>query len=224
MNADEREAAIRELFPLVKRLARRLHRLIPGSDRDDLVGDGCIGAVKAVDHFKPELNVPLKHYAARVIAGAMLNGLRTMDTVPERVRRELRLADQERYRIAAQVGTFPTHAEMEQRRPKLRRARSIAARYTPLSLDATLPLGERLECDWSEDPARIAAANVQRSELHSAMQALPARQRDVLTRHYVQGHSFSSIGKTLNISAQRASQLHLAAMKRLRTILIHAAS
>ncbi|HET7813774.1 MAG TPA: sigma-70 family RNA polymerase sigma factor [Candidatus Baltobacteraceae bacterium] len=224
MNAQEREEAIRELFPLVKRLARRLHRLIPGTDRDDLVGDGCIGAVKAVDHFQPERNVPLKHYAARVIAGAMLNGLRAKDTVPERVRRELRLADHERYSLAAQIGTFPTHAEMEERRPKLRRARSIASRYTPLSLDTALPLGERLECDWSEDPGRIAAANSQREELQCAIDALPPRQRDVLARHYVHGHSFSAIGKTLNISPQRASQLHLAAMKRLRTMLVHAAS
>lgn len=223
MNAGEREEAIRELFPLVKRLARRLHRLIPGTDRDDLVGDGCIGAVKAVDSFQAARNVPLKHYAARVIVGAMLNGLRAMDTVPERVRRELRLADQERYAIAAQAGTFPSHAEMEQRRPKLRRARSIAARYTPLSLDATLPLGERLECDWTADPARIAAAGAQRQALRYAIEALPPRQRDVLSRHYLHGHSFSSIGKTLNISAQRASQLHLAAMKRLRGMLLHAA-
>ena len=216
MNGKEREAMIRELFPLVRRIAVRVNRLIPSADRDDLIGDGCVGAIKAVDYFDETRNVPLAHYAARVIAGAILNGVRSMDTVPERVRREIRVADRERYDIAAKTGTLPTQAEMEERRPKLRRAVALASRYTPLSLDDTLPLGERLTPDWGADPARVATDRAARGELSHALSALPERQRKVLVLHYVHGHPLSRIGRLMHISPQRASQLHIAGMKKLK--------
>lgn len=216
MNGDRREEMIRELFPLVRRIAARVNRLIPSADRDDLIGDGCVGAIKAVDYFDASRNVPLAHYAARVIAGAILNGVRSMDTVPERVRREIRMADRERYDIAAKTGKLPTQAEMEQRRPRLRRAVALASRYTPLSLDDTLPLGERLALDWGADPALVASERAARGELSDALSVLPERQRKVLVLHYVHGHSFSRVGRLMHISPQRASQLHLAGMKRLK--------
>lgn len=216
MRDTEREEHIRALFPLVKRLAGRVHRLIPGSDRDDLVGDGSVGAIKAVDNYDPAHGVPLQHYAARVIVGAMLNGVRGMDTVPERVRREIRAADRERHNLAAQTGIFPSQSEMESRRPALRRAIGLASRYTPLSLDGPLPPGERLGADWSGDPARVVGERLRRDAMHAALSALPARVRDVVALHYFQGRSLRQIGRMLRISAQRASQLHLAGIKKLK--------
>ncbi|MFN2450126.1 MAG: sigma-70 family RNA polymerase sigma factor [Candidatus Baltobacteraceae bacterium] len=222
MSADEREERIRGLFDLVKRLAARVHRLIPGTDRQDLVGDGCVGAIRAVDHFDPARGVPLEHYAGRVIVGAMLNGVRSMDTVPERVRREIRAADRERYAIASATGTFPSQPEMERRRPALRRAMALAARYSPLSLDGPLPPGEYVGADWSSDPGRIVADRVRREEIRAALHLLGERQRRILVLHYFDGHSLNNIGRMLHISSQRASQLHIAGMKKLRAVM-HAA-
>ena len=85
MMSDDRERRIRELFPLVKRIARRVRRLIAGAELDDLVGEGSIGLIRAVDTFDPTRGVSIERYAARVIAGAMLNGLRKLDPVSERV-------------------------------------------------------------------------------------------------------------------------------------------
>lgn len=222
LSPTERDAAVRRLFPLVKRVAKRVHRMVPGRDRDDLVGDGCVGAIKAVDRFDPQRGVPLERYAVRVIAGAMLNGMRSMDTVSERVRRELRRAESERFEVAAHQGALPSALEMESRRPQLRRARAAAAQSTPLSLDCALPAGEQVECDWSADPARIAEANAQRRALRNAMERLPQRYRDLIVLHYSYEISLSGIGRAMNISAQRSSQIHLAAMKKLRA-LMHAA-
>ena len=216
MNSAERETSIRDLFPLVKRLAGRVHRLVPGSDREDLVGDGCMGAIRAVDNYDAQRGVPLHAYAARVIVGAMLNGIRSMDTVPERVRREIRAADRERYEIALRSGTFPSQTEMEKRRPRLRRAVAMAARYTPLSLDGPLPGNECLGADWTGDPAAIVWENARRAQLGEALRALPPRERRVIALYYFQGASLGQVGRMLSISGQRASQLHLAGMKRLR--------
>lgn len=216
---NDRESQIRELFPLVKRIARRVHRLIPGSDLDDLTGEGSVGLIRAVDSFDPTRGPSLAQYAARIIAGAMLNGVRKLDPVSERVRREVREAERERYMLAAQTGALPTQGEMEERRPAFRRATTHAYRYTPLSLDGPLPAGEKLSGDWGADPGLIAAARSEREFVRSALRRLSARQRHVLTLHYFRGKSLHQIGDELHISPQRASQLHLAAINNLRKVM-----
>jgi RNA polymerase sigma factor for flagellar operon FliA len=218
-----REAQIRELFPLVKRIARRVHRLIPSSDLDDLIGEGSVGLIRAVDSFDASRGPSLEQYAARIIAGAMLNGLRKLDPVSERVRREVREAERERYALATQAGSMPTQHEMEKRRPALRRATTHAYRYTPLSLDGPLPAGEQLSGDWGADPGFIAAQRSEREFIRAALHRLSPRQRHVLTLHYFRGKSLHQIGEALAISPQRASQLHLAAINNLRKAMLHGA-
>ena len=213
---DTRERTIYALFPLVKRIARRVQRIVPGSDIDDLVGEGCVGLIRAVDTFDSSRGPTLEQYASRVIAGAMLNGVRRLDPVSERVRREIREAERERYSLAAKAGALPTQREMEQRRPSLRRATLHAYRYAPLSLDTPLPQGERLAGDWHADPATIATERGEREGMRAALDRLPVRQRHVLTLHYFDEKSLHQIGRVLQISPQRASQLHLAALRNLR--------
>ena len=48
---NDREAQIRELLPLVRRIAKRIHRMVPTMDLDDLIGEGCVGLIRAVDAF-----------------------------------------------------------------------------------------------------------------------------------------------------------------------------
>lgn len=215
-DAASREEQIRRLFPLVKKIANRVHRMLVGSELGDLVGDGCIGLIRAVDTFDPSRGPTLERYASRIIGGAMLNGIRRLDPVSERVRRELREAERERYELASRNGAMPTQLEMERRRPALRRAVVHAYRYTPLSLDATLPGNERLGGDRSIDPAVIAGIQGERVDLQAALHYLPPRHRRVLALHYFAGQSLHQIGRALSISPQRVSQLHQAALKKLR--------
>jgi RNA polymerase sigma factor FliA len=219
MSADQREARIRELLPLVKQIARRIGRMLPGSDPDDLVGDGSVGLIRAVDAYDPSYGIPLEQYARRVVAGAMLNGIRRLDPVSERVRRTVRLGEQERYAVAQQLGAMPLQVEMEQRIPALRRARTEAYRGTPLSLDAPFPAGERLEPNPDGDPQSVFAARAERERIRTAIESLPARQRRIVIAHYFRERSLRSLGEPLGVSSQRVSQLHLLAVKRLRRAL-----
>lgn len=213
-----REEQIRELFPLVRRIARRVQRVVPGSDIGDLVGDGSIGLIRAVDTYDPRRGPSLKLYAGKLIAGAMLNGMRRMDHVSERVRREIRQAEAERFGLANERGTLPSWTEMERLRPKLRRALTVAHRYIPLSLDGPLPPEEELTIDWAADPALSVLADGERRALWGAVSALPARQQQLLWMHYVEGASLHAIARQMAISSQRVSQLHRAALTRLRSL------
>ncbi|MDQ2681718.1 MAG: sigma-70 family RNA polymerase sigma factor [Candidatus Eremiobacteraeota bacterium] len=213
---DERETKIRSLLPLVRRIARRINVIVAGSEIDDLIGDGCIGLIRAVDSFDPTRGPTLEHYAGKIVAGMMLNGLRRLDPVSERVRREIREADAERYRLACSRGELPSAREMEERRPALRRANAHVHRYVPLSLDAPLPETEFVRADWNADPARIAGDRSEHSRVRAALETLSPRQRKIVALHYFGDVPLRAIGQCMNISAQRASQLHLGAIAKLR--------
>jgi RNA polymerase sigma factor FliA len=214
---NDREAAIRCFLPLVKKIARRVKRLVPLLDVDDLIGDGSVGLIRAIDSYDPMRGPTLRHYARRLIIGAMLNGIRRMDPVSERSRRIVRDGENQRYAVAVSRGDVPSAAEMEHRCPGFTRAMAATHRGQPLSLDAPLPEGESVVLDWSGDPARIVEHRYHCEAFASLIERLPARQRHVIFEHYFCGRSLRSIGATMRISPQRASQLHRDAIAGLRS-------
>ena len=214
--SEEREAQIRALLPIVRYIARRIHRMVPSSELDDLIGDGCVGLIRAVDRFDPTRGVPLEQYARRSILGAVLNGVRRADPVPERMRRTLRMADKARYSLAHELGTLPTLGAMERITPPLAPARTEAYRRNALSLDTTLPRSERLQLDHSADPQEIAIARLEQECMRRAIAALPQRERRVVMAHYFGEQPLRALVGPLAVSPQRVSQLHLIALRRLR--------
>jgi len=216
MDAIEREKYIGALLPRVRSLARPLKRIVPNLDVDDLTGDGFVGLIRAVDSFDPARGPHIDEYARRLIVGAMLNGIRRMDPVSERARRIVRDGENERYTLAASRGETPTLAEMERRRPGYERALAAAHRGQPLSLDAPLPIGESLSGDWNDDPAQIVERRLENRRLYALVAGLPPRQRRIVAMHYFNARSLRAAGRAMAISPQRASQLHLSAIERLK--------
>ena len=214
--ADDREDVIRAMLPLVRRVAARLRRLVPSLDLDDLVGDGSIGLIRAVDSFDPQRGPSLEQYARRLVLGAMLNGVRRMDPVSERARRVAREGENRRYAVAVERGSLPSVAETERDVPGYARAMAAIAWGQPLSLDVPLPEGERLSGDWSGDPARIAECRSETAVLCALVDGLAPRQRTIVLQHYYAGRSLRAIGRALSISPQRVSQLHCRAIEVLK--------
>jgi RNA polymerase sigma factor FliA len=216
IDAASRDEHVRVLLPMVRKIARRLKRLVPTLDADDLVGDGSVGLIRALDSYDPLRGTLLSEYARRLIVGAMLNGIRRMDPVSERSRRIVREGENQRYTLAAARGEVPSAREMEGRCPGYSRAVAAAHRGQPLSLDAPLPRGESLAQDWSDDPARIVERRSERAALAALIDGLPRRQREIVLLHYFNGTSLRAVGRRLAISPQRASQLHVSALAKLK--------
>ncbi|GAC1299979.1 MAG: SigB/SigF/SigG family RNA polymerase sigma factor [Vulcanimicrobiaceae bacterium] len=216
MTAAERDGTIRELYPLVRAIARRVARVASGADPGDLAGDGALGLIRAVDSFDPGRGTTLETYARRLILGAMLNGLRRLDPVSERVRRTLRRAEERRYALAQERGTLPAFNELERGDDRIRRARVAAFRQATLSLDAPLAGSRDPLVDWQQEPSACADDRAKRAALLEAVALLPERQRRIVALHYGSELSLHAIGTKMRVSPQRVSQLHVSALQRLR--------
>jgi RNA polymerase sigma factor FliA len=211
----ERDAHVAHLLPVVHAIARRVARICRLPDPDDLIGDGSLGLVRAVDSFDPRRGVSFDRYARHVILGAMLNGLRRNDPVSERARRLVREA--ERLRAECEANGEPaSDRDLEATIPGLGRARGQVERGLPLSLDAPLPLGYALHVDWSGDPALICEAHRRRRLVRRAIETLPSRQREIVLAHYCADVPLRMLSASMAVTPQRVSQIHCAALARLR--------
>ena len=219
MNADERERHVLKLFPVVFKIAHRVARICRVPDEDDLVGDGALGLVRALDTYDASRGVSLDRYARHVILGAMLNGLRRKDPISERARRRVREGD--RLQAASEARGVPLSAqELEEAVPGISRARAAVERGLPLSLDAPLPAGARMRIDWSNDPAQLYEGIARERAVHSALERLSSRQREIVVQHYFSDTPLRTISESLAVTPQRVSQLHCAALHRMRAAVI----
>jgi RNA polymerase sigma factor for flagellar operon FliA len=203
----ERDAAIVQLFPLVKTIAQTVRAELRAVDVDDLIGDGCVGLIAAVDGFDPQRGMALERYARRKITYAMLDGVRRNDQLSQRARGVLVAAERDRFTIALQLGRMPSHAELERRHPKLRSAQCTAHVRRALSLDASVPVEALVAPDWQSDPASVLCARETERSVHAALTGLPQQQRELLRMYYARGLRLSEMARRLSVTKQRVAQL-----------------
>ena len=200
-------ASARRRMPLVRRMAMSILRRLPAHfTPDDLIGDGCVGLLRAINRFDPERGMRFEVWAARLVRGAILNGLRTMDLIPERVRRDARSLDRARWRLAQHQGTAPTDSAAAARAGlnarKLNAVLLALRRAVPASLDAPPPqafdqtsvLGDRTgfpdRRPWPND-----RGSSDRRCGCQAVQSLGTRERLIIASFYSGGRHFApSVG------------------------------
>lgn len=216
MTEEERKEAILSLLPMARKMARAVARFAKNADFDDCFSDGCLGVMRAVDTFDPTRGVLLHRYARPIVAGAILNGLRDRDPVSEVVRRTMRRAQRLRYEIAHERGELPSMKEIEEVMPELASARVKVHRGVEVSLDAPLPPGEKVPCDWSDDPGNVVERRDQAKHVKECVETLPERMRTVISEHYFKDAKTQTISSKLGVTPQRVSQLHHAALEQLR--------
>ena len=80
-------------------------------------------------------------------------------------------------------------------------------------------IGERLDIDFESDPQTIFERRAHSERIRRAIEGLSPRQRRVIVAHYFGERRLRDLVGPMEISPQRVSQLHLLALRRLRTAL-----
>ena len=226
---DLRSQLIERYAHLVSITAGRLFGPMPaGVEREDLVGAGVVGLVKAVDQFDPARGIKFETYAITLIRGAILEMLRGDDWVPRLVRDQQKQLKQVYSRLESDLGRPATEEEVAQAMgiepEKLDKLLTNIGRTNLLSLD-DLRMGsdqQRLVDLLPTDemsPLDSVALRERKRALVAAVDRLPDRERTVVSLYYHEGLTFKEIGGVLTVSESRAYQLHAQAVTRLRTYL-----
>ena len=109
----DREQTVQRFAPLVKRIAYHLMSRLPSSVQvDDVVQNGMIGLLDAIERFESGLGAQFETYATQRIRGAMLDGLRENDWLPRSLRREMRRIEAAIHQLEQVVQRAPTESEL----------------------------------------------------------------------------------------------------------------
>jgi RNA polymerase primary sigma factor len=218
------EAHLSTVSALSRRYARRWD--VP---LEDLLQEGALALVQAVDHYDPDREMKLSTYATWWVKQAIKRAAMAQNRpvrVPERLwERAEELSRAERYlgsrpeqegwdREPSEASSW-SDEELEEVRWALRPVISLEA---PVGAEAC-ELVELLPDHSVEDPSDIVARNDAHYRLAEALAAIPKRERTVLVeRTGFDGdpQSLTAIGESLGVSRERARQLEGKALKELR--------
>lgn len=233
-----REHLILTYAPLVAMVASRVGMKLPSSvEHADLVSYGMFGLIDAIEKFEIGRDVKFETYATSRIRGAILDELRAADWIPRSVRSKARAVDRAQAELEGALHRAPTNEEiaahMEIPVSDLRAIQSQVSTVNLVALDEVLGAGERMDQvsaldtvqrATSHDPAGTFEAKETKFLLSRAMDQLGEREKIMLVLYYYEGMTLAEIGRVLGVTESRISQMHTAAMIRLRAKLIQSES
>jgi RNA polymerase sigma factor for flagellar operon FliA len=228
--AAERERMLVEHLPTVRYIARRIHERLPQHvELEDLVSAGVVGLIDALSKFDLSKRVQFKSYAQFRVRGAILDSLRMLDWSPRDLRRKGREMEGAVRSLLQKLGRAPSEAEIaEEMNLSLGQYQQVLGELKGLEVGSLNV--ERSEDAGDEELAYIPGApeddplfrcmqGEMRQRLAEALETLPERERLVLTLYYFEELSMKEIGLTLSVVESRVSQIHTAAVVRLRAAL-----
>lgn len=210
---------------LVKRIAHHLKGRLPASVQlDDLIQAGMIGLIEAAKKYEPSKGASFETYAGIRIRGSMLDEIRKGDWVPRSVHRNSRrIADAIRY-VESQTGRDAQDQEvadaMEMSLDEYYHHLQDTVGSRLFSFDDLLAQqGEReSETLVGDETTPLDELQLEhfRQHLTAAISELPEREQLVLALYYDEELNLKEIGKILEVSESRVSQIHSQAAHRLR--------
>ena len=226
----EQERVLLEHLPIVRFLAHRIHERLPQHvEIEDLVSAGVLGLMDAFSKFDPAKQVQFRSYAQFRIRGAILDSLRTLDWSPRELRRKGRAVEEAIRILTARLGRTPGEGEIAAELSLgLEEYQQLLGDLKGLEI-GTLHI-ERNEDSGEEelayvpgrpedDPLFRCLRGEMEERLTGAIALLPERDRLVMTLYYFEEMTMREIGLALGVVESRISQVHAAAVMRLRAAL-----
>ena len=193
---------------------------------DDIINEGLLALVGAVDKFDPEKGVKFETYVSKRIRGAVIDLARRQDWVPRSVRRKAREIDQASVELFAELGRYPTDEEIAGRlgvtQDQYQEDLANSSLCNILSLDSLFEDREKNSADVADsDSFSRPEESLMRQELLETLtegiSSLRENEQLVVSLYYQKNLSMKEIAQVLEVSEPRISQIHSRAIQKLRT-------
>jgi RNA polymerase sigma factor for flagellar operon FliA len=230
LSVAERDQLIIRYAPWVKFIALRMAAKLPSHvQAEDLISAGIIGLIDALDKFNPDREVQFKTYAQIRIQGAIKDELRALDWASRSMRQKVKRLEQTYATLEQELGRPPSSEEvanslgikMDEFEELLDDAKGTSLisleelGQGPASEDRTSLL-EALLTREDQDPLEELNLQDLKKALTQAIAELPEKERLVLSLYYFEELTMKEVGKVLNLTESRISQLHTQTVMRLR--------
>jgi RNA polymerase sigma factor for flagellar operon FliA len=201
-----------------------------GNDYEDLVNQGLIGLIEAVDRYNPSFNTQFSTYATFRIRGKILDYLRSLDWLSRTARHRAREVRAAVTSLTEQTSRAPSDEELAAYMgievSKVQQALVDSSRVI-VSLDAVIDIDEENESSLydtladenQQDPQDEFLDRDMKSRLVMAIKELPKRDQQVLSLYYYENLTLREIGEVLGVSESRACQLHARAVMSLQSLM-----
>lgn len=233
-DAAARRTMIVSNLRLVVKIARRYYNR--GMEFSDLIEEGNLGLLRAVEKFDPERGFRFSTYATwwirQTIERAIMNQTRTI-RLPIHVLRELNSCLSAARELIKTQDHEPTHQEiadvLERSLDDVKAMMDLNEHMVSLDMQvandnsAGKPLVEALADKTNVDPEDQLASEHLHASLEACMNELSEKQREVLCRRFglsgYERETLEEVGKAVGLTRERVRQIQMNALKTLREIL-----
>jgi RNA polymerase sigma factor (sigma-70 family) len=222
---------VESFMPLIRSVAR-IYRHVPGIEGAELLQDGVVGLLRALDRYDPELGVPFWGYASWWVRQAM------QQLVAE-LSRPVVLSDRAQRHLARARAARRSFLTERSREPSLRELaaasgittdqlqRLTAADRQPRGLDEPLQttagegatFGDMVRDPRAEEAYEQVASRREIPQLGRLLERVNARERTVIeVRFGLRGkeRTLRELGEALGVSAERIRQIECSALEKMR--------
>lgn len=228
-NENSRKQMIESNLRLVVTLAKRA--LNRGLSFLDLIEEGNLGLMRAVEKYDPELGFRFSTYATwwikQSIDRAIMNNGQTI-RMPIHLIKEINACTRALRQLTESLGREPTDEELAHKmqipleRIILLRKKEIkvCSADTPLPNETDKCLLDVFPDDENSDPVKILGKEDLRQKLESWVERLSERESEIIARRFglfgYESSTLDEVGEKIGLTRERVRQIQIEALSRLR--------